>query len=122
MKTEANKRDGIPSRFIAKIEIDDLPRRIIWWAFRRWVLNEDYYAVTTRFTGPRPRGTDQVSTRKVNATAFRFYIDRRPIVGKLERAQSERLRAKHYAATIRAQDYIRSLQPARLTTSLRRQA
>lgn len=64
-------------RYVAKIERDDWTRRLLWWAFRRWILNEDYYAVTTRFTGPRPRGTNQVSTLKANATAFRIYIEPR---------------------------------------------
>ena len=110
MKSTNHLRDGIPSRFIAKIECDDWKRRLIWWAFRRWVLNEDYYAVTTRFTGPRPRGTNQVSTTKANATAYRLYLDRKPIVSRLEAVQRDRLRLKDMRATAKAQDYIRSLR------------
>ena len=61
----------------AKIERDSYARRLIWWLWRRYCLNEDYYRVTRRFTGPRPRGTTQVSTLKANATAFRYYIEPR---------------------------------------------
>ncbi len=61
----------------AKVPRDSYARRIIWWAWRRWCLNEDYYRVIRRFTGPRPRGTNQVSTIKANATAFRYYIEPR---------------------------------------------
>jgi len=110
MKSDNNLRDGIPSRFVTKIECDDWKRRLIWWAFRRYVLNEDYYAVTTRFTGPRPRGTNQVSTTKANATAYRYYLDRKPIVSRMERLQGDRLSAKMYRETVKAQNYIRSLQ------------
>ena len=60
--------------YLAKIPRDAYTRRVIWWLFRRFCLNEDYYRVSRRFTGPRPRGTNQVSTLKSNATAFRYYI------------------------------------------------
>jgi hypothetical protein len=110
MKSKTNLRDDIPSRFITKIECGDWKRRLLWWAFRRWVLNEDYYAVTTRFTGPRPRGSNQVSTTKANATALRIYLDRRPIVGRLEALQRDRLRVKHHRDTIAAQEHMRSLR------------
>jgi hypothetical protein len=61
----------------AKIPCDAYARRFIWWLFRRYVLNEDHYKIVIRFTGPRPKGTTQVSTRKSNATAFRYYIEPR---------------------------------------------
>lgn len=61
----------------AKIERDQYLRRLIWWLWRRYCLNEDYFRVTRRFTGPRPRGTSSVSTLKANATAFRYYIEPR---------------------------------------------
>lgn len=64
----------------AKIERRAYVRRFIWWLFRRYCLNEDHYKVIRRFTGPRPKGTNQASTIKANATAFRYYIEprRRP--------------------------------------------
>ena len=61
----------------AKIETTDYLRRLIWWMFRRLCLNEDRYRVVRRFTGPRPRGTNQASTIKANATAYRYYIEPR---------------------------------------------
>lgn len=63
--------------YLAKIERDAYARRLIFWLFRRYCLNEDRYKVVRRFTGPRPRGTNQVSTLKANATAFRYYLERR---------------------------------------------
>lgn len=64
----------------AKIPRGSLWRRLLWFLWRRYCLNEDYYRVTRRFTGPRPKGTSQVSTRRENATAYRYYIEprRRP--------------------------------------------
>ena len=61
----------------AKIPLNAYGRRFIWWLFRRYCLNEDHYRVIRRFTGPRPRGTNQASTIKANATAFRYYIEPR---------------------------------------------
>ncbi len=63
--------------YLAKIEVDAYARRLLFWLFRRYILNEDRYRIVRRFTGPRPRGTNQVSTLKSNATAFRYYIERR---------------------------------------------
>ncbi len=61
----------------AKIPNDAYARRLIWWMFRRYCLNEDHYKVIKRFTGPRPKGTSSVSTLKANATAIRYYIEPR---------------------------------------------
>ena len=78
MKTQPQFVNGFNSSgYLAKIRRDDYVRRFIWWLFRRYVLNEDRYRVTRRFTGPRPRGTSQVSTIKANATAYRYYIESR---------------------------------------------
>jgi len=63
--------------YLAKIPREAYARRLLFWLFRRYVLNEDRYRIVRRFTGPRPRGTSQVSTLKSNATAFRYYIERR---------------------------------------------
>jgi len=63
--------------YLAKIPREAYARRLLFWLFRRYILNEDRYKVVRRFTGPRPRGTNQVSTLKSNATAFRYYIERR---------------------------------------------
>jgi len=64
-------------RYLAKIPRDSYLQRLIWWMFRRYCLNEDYYRVIQRFTGARPRGTNQVSTIKENATATRYYVEAR---------------------------------------------
>jgi len=78
MKTNPQFVNGYRSaRYLAKVQRDSLFLRLIWWAFRRYLLNEDHYAVITRFTGPRPRGTNQVSTTKANATAHRYYLEAR---------------------------------------------
>jgi len=61
----------------AKIPRDAYARRLIWWLWRRYCLNEDHFRVSRRFTGPRPRGTNQASTLKANATAYRYYIEPR---------------------------------------------
>jgi len=63
--------------YLTKIPCDAYVRRLIWWLFRRYCLNEDRYRIIRRFTGPRPRGTNQASTIKANATAYRYYIEPR---------------------------------------------
>ena len=78
MKNNPQFVNGYKSpRYIAKVRRDSLLQRLLWWAFRRWLLNEDHYRVVRKFTGPRPHGTCQDSTLKVNATAFRYYIEPR---------------------------------------------
>jgi len=78
MKTQPQYVNGYKAPgYLAKIERDSWARRFIWFLWRRYCLNEDYYRLTRRFTGPRPRGTSQVSTRKENATAFRYYLEPR---------------------------------------------
>jgi hypothetical protein len=64
-------------RYLAKIPRDSWTLRLLWFLWRRYCLNEDYYRVTRRFTGPRPRGTSDVSTLKANATAYRYYVEPR---------------------------------------------
>jgi hypothetical protein len=64
-------------RYLCKVERDKWLHRLIWWAFRRYLLNEDKYQVRCKFTGPRPRGTSSYSTIKANATASRYYIEPR---------------------------------------------
>ena len=61
----------------AKISRNSWARRVLWFLWRRYCLNEDHYRVTRRFTGPRPRGTSCYSTLKANATAYRYYIEPR---------------------------------------------
>lgn len=78
MKTGNRKYpNGIVPGYHAKIAKRAYIKRLIWFCFRRWVLNEDHFRVYRRFTGPRPRGTNQVSTIKANATAYRYYIESR---------------------------------------------
>jgi len=73
MKTHPKKAP----EYIAKIPRNNPFLRVLWWAFRRYCLNEDYYRIVKRYTGPRPRGTNQVSTIKANATASRYYLEPR---------------------------------------------
>ena len=77
MKTNAYTYPKLAPEYLLKVERDDWLRRCVWFLFRRYCLNEDYYRVSRRFTGPRPRGTNQISTSKANATAFRYYIEPR---------------------------------------------
>ncbi|MEE8482810.1 MAG: hypothetical protein V3S12_05605 [Acidiferrobacterales bacterium] len=78
MKTNPQYVNGYKAPgYHAKIPLDSWTRRIIWFLWRRYCLNEDYYRVVIRFTGPRPRGTNQASTLKANATAFRYYLEPR---------------------------------------------
>ena len=37
-------------------------------------LNKNTYDIRVRYSGKRPKGTNQVSTRKENATSMRVYI------------------------------------------------
>jgi len=62
-------------RYLCKVERDSWTRRFIWWLFRRYLLNEDYFRVSRKFTGPRPKSA--WSTLKADATAFRYYIEPR---------------------------------------------
>lgn len=73
MKT-GNQRE-LEASFLAKVPLDSRIKRLIWWAFRRYLLNEDHYRVIQRFTGPRPRGTNQASTVLDNATHRRIYVE-----------------------------------------------
>ena len=41
----------------------------------RKYLNRDSYKLSKMYTGPRPKGTNQHSTRKENATSVRLYVD-----------------------------------------------
>ncbi len=68
----------IPPEYMAKIPRHAYVRLFILWLFRRYCLNSERYRVRRRFTGPRPKGTSQVSTVKANATAYRYYIETRP--------------------------------------------
>jgi hypothetical protein len=112
MKSPNHVFDDVPCRYLAKIERSDYPRRILFWAFRRWILNEDYFAVTTRFSGPRPRMTNQVSTLKSNATAFRIYIDRRATVGYAEQMKRLERELKWRRQEIALRDHLRPLRVA----------
>lgn len=64
----------LEASFLCKVPVNSWPKRLIWWAFRRYLLNEDHYKVVQRFTGPRPRFTNQVSTVRGNATHRRMYV------------------------------------------------
>ncbi len=78
MKTrQAKFSNGMVPGYHAKIETHAYFKLFIWYLFRRYVLNEDYFRVSRRFTGPRPRGTSSYSTVKANATAYRYYITSR---------------------------------------------
>ena len=88
----------LPPEYLATVPCKSYARRLIWWLFRRYCLNEDRYAVTRRFTGPRPRGTNQVSTLKVNATSYRYYIEPRATVLAAQRLHAEKLQRRYLRA------------------------
>ncbi len=62
-------------RYLCKVHLNSWRERIVWWLFRRYLLNEDRYRVVRRFTGPRPKCAH--STRKEDATAYRYYVEER---------------------------------------------
>jgi len=57
-------------------------------------LNKNTYDIRVRYTGKRPKGTSQVSTRKENATSMRVYIE--------GQAQPEQDLLKKYAELLNA--------------------
>lgn len=63
--------------FFAKVDQRKWTHRLIWWAFRRYLLNEDHYVLRQMFTGPRPPGTSKDATIKANATHRRMYLHTR---------------------------------------------
>ena len=63
--------------FLAKVDQRSWRDRLIWWAFRKYLLNEDHFRVRMMFTGPRPRGTSPDATIKANATHRRMYVSPR---------------------------------------------
>lgn len=60
--------------FLAKVDLRGWKERLIWWAFRKYLLNEDHWRLRMMFTGPRPRGTSPDATIKANATHRRMYL------------------------------------------------
>jgi hypothetical protein len=62
-------------RYLCKVDHSNWLHRLIWWAFRRYLLNEDYYRVRRMFNGPRP--FSRYFTRKADATASRYYVEPR---------------------------------------------
>lgn len=77
MKT--GKRLETNAHFLAKVPLNSRLKRLIWWAFRKYLLNEDHFVVKQMFTGPRPAGTSKDATIKANATHRRIYITPRKI-------------------------------------------
>jgi hypothetical protein len=76
MKNNPNFVNGYKApRYLCKVDRGNWLHRLIWWAFRRYLLNEDYFRVRRMFTGPRPYSSH--FTRKAEATAFRYYIEPR---------------------------------------------
>ena len=76
MKQHPNKVNGHGApRYLCKVNRQSWRDRLIWWLFRRYLLNEDYYRVRRMFTGPRPYSSH--FTRKADATAYRYYVDNR---------------------------------------------
>lgn len=70
--------------FFAKVDQRKWTHRLIWWAFRRYLLNEDHYRLTQRFTGPRPQPGFGASTLLKYATHRRMYIEHRPTTWQME--------------------------------------
>jgi hypothetical protein len=76
MKT--GKRLETNAHFLAKVPLNSRLKRLIWWAFRKYLLNEDHYVVRQVFTGPRSDCMNAYTLR-ANATHRRIYITPRKI-------------------------------------------
>lgn len=72
---KTGKRLERDSHFLCKVPVNSWRDRLIWWAFRRYLLNEDHFVIRQMFTGPRPRGTSPDATIKANATHRRMYLN-----------------------------------------------
>jgi len=62
-----------PERWVLRIPSNGEGERFL--AKVQKYLNKDTYKVSKHYTGPRPKGTNQHSTLKENATSVRLYID-----------------------------------------------
>lgn len=63
-----------PPIFIAKFPYKHtITKWVVNWIIRRY-FNTERYQIIRRFSGPRPRGTSQISTTKSNATHLRVYV------------------------------------------------
>ena len=63
------------ARYLCKV-YQNWFQRLIWWAFRRYLLNEDHWKVHMLFSGPRT-GAQASYCLKENAVARRVYIETR---------------------------------------------
>ena len=54
-------------------------------------LNKNTYDMRVRYSGKRPKGTNQVSTRKENATSMRVYIN-----SEVDRDELLDIQSKYY--------------------------
>ena len=75
MKT--GKSQQADARYLCKVYLDRWTHRLIWWAFRRFLLNEDYWKVHMLFSGPRTTSFNASYCLKANAVARRVYIETR---------------------------------------------
>lgn len=63
------------SRYLCKVYLDSWLQRLVWWAFRKYLLNEDHWRVTMLFSGPRTTSFNASYCIKDNAVARRVYIE-----------------------------------------------
>ena len=75
MKT--GKKRQRDSRYLCKVYLDSWLQRLIWWAFRRYLLNEDHYVVSQLFSGSRRTSFNASYCLKENAVARRIYLEPR---------------------------------------------
>ncbi len=87
------------AHYLCKVPTDSWAKRLIWWAFRKYLLNEDHWKIRKMFSGPR-RDLMASYCLKADAVATRMYLEprRRPprditrvirLVDKLDAAPSE---------------------------------
>jgi len=56
-----------------RVDNDKEGRNLIWKMKRN--LNSNSYRIVTRYSGPRPVGTSQISTSRENAKSLRVYVE-----------------------------------------------
>jgi len=82
MKTGKNQQKD--AHYLCKVYIGKWHQRLIWWAFRRYLLNEDHFVVKQLFSGPRTTSFNASYCIKDNAVARRIYIaPRKRFVGNI---------------------------------------
>ena len=74
MKTGKSQQKD--ASYLCKVYLDNWLQRLVWWAFRRYLLNEDHFVVRQKFSGPRHDLSNAYCTKE-NAVARRMYVEPR---------------------------------------------